>query len=104
MLYGMLNTKTSIIGIVKEVTVFFCKGLIPQYILELILLKYFLKINPSHVIFTGYAQIPFITGIFWLAKNNIPVVQWYESHDLSSRMKGIGHLLRQYLSAEPMLG
>lgn len=43
------------------------------------------SISPDVVISCGYTAGPFIEAILWANKRKIPLVQWYESHALSSR-------------------
>ncbi len=40
---------------------------------------------PTHLIVAGYSSLPFIEAILWARKNGVPIIQWYESHALSSR-------------------
>jgi len=42
-------------------------------------------ISPTNMIVAGYTTIPFIEAILWARRKKIPLVQWYESHALSSR-------------------
>ena len=56
------------------------------------------SIRPTCIIVGGVSQVPYIQSILWAKRNGIPVVQWYESHGLSSRMKrGPVAWLRGYL-------
>lgn len=43
------------------------------------------SLTPTHIIVAGYSAPPFIEAILWARKRGVPVIQWYESHALSSR-------------------
>lgn len=54
--------------------------------------------RPTHVILAGYHNIPFITTIVFTRCFGLPLVQYYESHALSSRFSGgIIHWLRKMM-------
>jgi glycosyltransferase involved in cell wall biosynthesis len=56
------------------------------------------EIAPTHVLMDGYAQLPYISAIFWARRAGVPVVQWYRSHAQSSRFqRGPVAWLRQFL-------
>ena len=57
------------------------------------------SIKPTHIIFDGYAQLPYVVAINWAWKNRIPSVQWYRSHPLSSRFRNgpVAYLKKQLL-------
>jgi len=42
-------------------------------------------IKPDFIVSAGYSLPPFIEAIFWAKYNKVPLVQWYESHNKSSR-------------------
>lgn len=55
------------------------------------------RLTPDVVIVTGYSSLPFLQSILWARKNKIPVIQWFESHLLSSRFtSSIALILRGY--------
>lgn len=47
--------------------------------------KVLATLAPTHLIVAGYSAPPFIEAILWARKHGVPVIQWYESHALSSR-------------------
>ena len=47
--------------------------------------KMIAALAPTHIIVAGYSAPPFIETILWARKHAVPVIQWYESHALSSR-------------------
>ena len=46
------------------------------------------SLDPTHLIVSGFSAPPFLEAIVWARKHNIPLVQWYYSHALSSRFRG----------------
>lgn len=49
--------------------------------------KLLTSLDPTHLIVSGFSAPPFINAILWARIHNIPLVQWYYSHELSSRFK-----------------
>jgi len=45
------------------------------------------ELKPTHLIVAGYAAPQFVTAIRWARKRGVRIVQWYESHALSSRFR-----------------
>ena len=45
------------------------------------------EVCPEAIIVTGYTAGPFIEAMLWAKKNSVQLVQWFESHKKSSRMR-----------------
>lgn len=45
-------------------------------------------LKPTHLILTGYTSLQYLVALRWALRHKIPVIFWYESHQLSSRFRG----------------